>query len=553
MVKENKWAKENHPSKTKNAATPGVFGKKKFCTYWIRTGNCDYIQEGCKYLHVIPDEETRLNIGIRDMPRWAREELPVPRTGFQSAFERPDLNQHWRRQVPLAQKATIPELSRPPHLSIPSAATPRPFASGKWSNQPQNGIQHKGGQQNHVKLNAVEQKDDLQNGGLQNAQSFPPSLNFAAAQQYFPTQADRMAQQQARTPSSASPFPTPATSTAAESYLRQTQAHFGVTHTIPATPNSAANRYSPPTQPPISRPTQTVYTAPDKMPQINQPEQQSASASNGTVRYGFLPHANGNGQNLNSARENVTMSPLPEIRYNTSTFTEPAKKEGGTSLNESGSTIGHDAYMYQGQNALGSTPTEIHANSNGNYNGQIGDHTHMRSMTPTFQGTFVPTKFASQDFRYNNMATDLSRNGTPSSQNTHTTATNAAAADGNNNQNEDNGKGLRNCVADQSSQKQPGAVLHQRRFVQAGQPPYISNPDEDGKVYFSNSAEGEKFVSRSSSKQSGYSNGQNGQANGQNGQANGQNGYGNGHNGRNNGGPKRRGKGKNHFDGSKAE
>ena len=68
----------DHPSKTKNAATPGIYGKKKFCTYWIRTGNCDYVQEGCKYLHVIPDEETRLRIGIRDMPRWAKEDLPVP-------------------------------------------------------------------------------------------------------------------------------------------------------------------------------------------------------------------------------------------------------------------------------------------------------------------------------------------------------------------------------------------------------------------------------------------------------------------------------------------
>ena len=89
-----------HPSKTKNAATPGVYGKKKFCTYWIRTGNCDYVQEGCKYLHVIPDEETRLRIGIRDMPRWAKEDLPVPE---QNIFPKKNstLAQNWRTKGPV--------------------------------------------------------------------------------------------------------------------------------------------------------------------------------------------------------------------------------------------------------------------------------------------------------------------------------------------------------------------------------------------------------------------------------------------------------------------
>ena len=75
VVDKAAWEKGNDPSKTKDAMTPGVYGKKKYCTHWIRTGNCDYVQEGCKYLHVIPDEGTRMQIGIRDMPRWAKEDL----------------------------------------------------------------------------------------------------------------------------------------------------------------------------------------------------------------------------------------------------------------------------------------------------------------------------------------------------------------------------------------------------------------------------------------------------------------------------------------------
>ena len=88
FVEQSKWEKENDCSKTQDAATPGVYGKKKFCTHWIRTGNCDYMQEGCRYLHVIPDAETRLKIGIRDMPRWAREDLPSPPRDIHRARQR---------------------------------------------------------------------------------------------------------------------------------------------------------------------------------------------------------------------------------------------------------------------------------------------------------------------------------------------------------------------------------------------------------------------------------------------------------------------------------
>ena len=88
---------DNHPSKTKDAMTPGVYGKKKYCTYWIRTGNCDYVQEGCKYLHIIPDEETRQNIGIRDMPRWAKEDLPAPVQSQRGKNDHAGMKIDWRR------------------------------------------------------------------------------------------------------------------------------------------------------------------------------------------------------------------------------------------------------------------------------------------------------------------------------------------------------------------------------------------------------------------------------------------------------------------------
>ena len=47
--------------------------KKQFCTYWIRTGECDYTQQGCLYKHEMPDRATLESIGFRGVPRWWQE------------------------------------------------------------------------------------------------------------------------------------------------------------------------------------------------------------------------------------------------------------------------------------------------------------------------------------------------------------------------------------------------------------------------------------------------------------------------------------------------
>ena len=130
------WEHENDPSKTKDAMTPGVYGKKRYCTHWIRTGNCDYMQEGCKYLHVIPDEETCLQIGIRDPPLWNKEELATPapikspphgrsRTGGSA--------KSWRRtEVPAQNLARMSVKSGIPAISTPTSPAPHPAQSTKY-------------------------------------------------------------------------------------------------------------------------------------------------------------------------------------------------------------------------------------------------------------------------------------------------------------------------------------------------------------------------------------------------------------------------------------
>jgi len=44
--------------------------KKKYCSLRIRSGECNYIQQGCLYVHEMPDLETLLQIGFRETPKW---------------------------------------------------------------------------------------------------------------------------------------------------------------------------------------------------------------------------------------------------------------------------------------------------------------------------------------------------------------------------------------------------------------------------------------------------------------------------------------------------
>ncbi len=71
-------ASSKTPQSTRPAAmvtgTPGSLPKKVYCMFWIRKGECDYTQTGCKYKHEMPDDEETLSIlGLREIPSWFRE------------------------------------------------------------------------------------------------------------------------------------------------------------------------------------------------------------------------------------------------------------------------------------------------------------------------------------------------------------------------------------------------------------------------------------------------------------------------------------------------
>ncbi|GAB7350002.1 hypothetical protein MBLNU459_g0679t4 [Dothideomycetes sp. NU459] len=61
--------------------------KKTYCTYWIRTGECDYMEKGCRFKHEMPNQETLASIGFaRGTPSWWLKKR------FQQA---------WRKRQPL--------------------------------------------------------------------------------------------------------------------------------------------------------------------------------------------------------------------------------------------------------------------------------------------------------------------------------------------------------------------------------------------------------------------------------------------------------------------
>lgn len=210
-------------------ANKGTIGKKVYCTYWIQTGNCNYMQEGCKYKHEIPkDEETRRAIGFREFPNWPREEMPIrPATA---------LHKSWRRQD---GKHEFPGSSGPSHRGVaaPAAANGTPSVLPRSNSQPSAG-------------------PSAQTAAAGNMQYNPKVNGFTAPHQHFPTHVNSMVQQRAFS-QGGPPF---LGNGAAENYQqRQPQNNASPpSYTQSATQMLNGGRSgssTPPKQPPISRPT----------------------------------------------------------------------------------------------------------------------------------------------------------------------------------------------------------------------------------------------------------------------------------------------------------
>lgn len=66
-------------SRTPSSSPKSSFEQKDkiYCSYWIRSGECDYTQQGCRYKHEMPDKATLASIGFRTVPRWWQEKVAI--------------------------------------------------------------------------------------------------------------------------------------------------------------------------------------------------------------------------------------------------------------------------------------------------------------------------------------------------------------------------------------------------------------------------------------------------------------------------------------------
>lgn len=60
-------------------------GRKVYCTHWIKTGECAFMQQGCLYRHDMPDRDTLGRIGFAAVPAWWQMRRVV-RSGGDGSF-----------------------------------------------------------------------------------------------------------------------------------------------------------------------------------------------------------------------------------------------------------------------------------------------------------------------------------------------------------------------------------------------------------------------------------------------------------------------------------
>ena len=75
-------------SSTSITPVPPPNDKKIYCTHWIRHGECDYVQQGCRYKHEMPSLEKLRDIGFTKYPTWWTDKVQYARPNVQARARR---------------------------------------------------------------------------------------------------------------------------------------------------------------------------------------------------------------------------------------------------------------------------------------------------------------------------------------------------------------------------------------------------------------------------------------------------------------------------------
>lgn len=99
-------------------------GKKVYCSHWMRTGECDYVQQGCVYKHVMPFDLPLLNaLGYQDIPKWYREKFGI---GKLTAAPGSGASMGGKSSKSAAAFQRMGKMSSSKQMSKKSQPTPRP-------------------------------------------------------------------------------------------------------------------------------------------------------------------------------------------------------------------------------------------------------------------------------------------------------------------------------------------------------------------------------------------------------------------------------------------
>ncbi|KAJ5935521.1 Zinc finger CCCH-type [Penicillium verhagenii] len=119
---------------------------KIYCSYWIRHGECDYLQQGCMYKHEMPSEDILVSeLGLRDIPRWYREKFNLPSL-LNTAYRPPtQLAIEYKEPLPVAnERVNLAETSNTNHRGTNNGRFRGNRAAGQNAKARGNGRSHIG-------------------------------------------------------------------------------------------------------------------------------------------------------------------------------------------------------------------------------------------------------------------------------------------------------------------------------------------------------------------------------------------------------------------------
>ncbi|KAL9597610.1 MAG: hypothetical protein Q9219_005049 [cf. Caloplaca sp. 3 TL-2023] len=106
-------------------------GKKVYCSHWIRTGECGFVQQGCLYKHEMPEDDILKEIGIRVLPAWYVAAHP------EKARERGYVKENVLSSFPMRSQPNSSPGALFPSPRRPSKTQPSPFTRTLTFNFPQ--------------------------------------------------------------------------------------------------------------------------------------------------------------------------------------------------------------------------------------------------------------------------------------------------------------------------------------------------------------------------------------------------------------------------------